>query len=95
MGVFIWARHPAAAEREGNNLNGFQLFCLENGSSQGHNLALTVLCVTGSINNGLAHSAEVPLTLQKLTMLVLRPRIQKWMRMVRELDGFFYGPEVP
>ena len=35
-------------ERRGNNLKGFKDFCTGNGSSKGHNLALTGLLVPGS-----------------------------------------------
>ena len=41
--VPLYQRHAqcrSASEREGNNLNGFKGFRTENGSSQGHNLAL-------------------------------------------------------
>jgi len=46
-----------AAEREGNNLKGFKHFCLQNGSSQGHNLALTVLFVLNSLAIGSGQEA--------------------------------------
>jgi len=42
----------AAGERGGNNLNGFEDFRTENGSSQGQNLALTGLFVPSSIDSG-------------------------------------------
>ena len=34
----------SAVEQGASDLNGFKNFLTENGSSQGHNLALTVLC---------------------------------------------------
>ena len=43
--------HPAA-EREGNNWNGFTDVYLKNGSSQGQNPALTVLFVANSLDSG-------------------------------------------
>jgi hypothetical protein len=43
---------PPAFERGGNNLNGFQEFRTENSSSQGRNLAMTVLCVPNSLEDG-------------------------------------------
>jgi len=43
----------AAAERGGNNLNAFEDFCTENGSSQGQNLASTGLFVPSSLDSGL------------------------------------------
>jgi len=39
-------------ERVANNLNGFKVFRTENGSSQGQNLAMTGLCVLGSLDSG-------------------------------------------
>ena len=42
-----------AAERQGNNLKGLEDFRLENGSSQGQNLALTFFFVTNSLDTGL------------------------------------------
>ena len=42
----------AAGKREGNSLKGFEDFPLENGSSQGQNLALTVLSVPNSLDSG-------------------------------------------
>ena len=42
----------AAAEREGNTLKSFKDVCLEHGSSQGQNLALTVLCVPNVLDSG-------------------------------------------
>ena len=42
----------AATDREGNNLKDFKDFNLENGSSQGHNLALTVLRVPSPLDSG-------------------------------------------
>ena len=44
--------HHNPTERERNNLHGFQDFGLENGSSQGQNLALTVLLVPGLLEAG-------------------------------------------
>jgi len=41
----------AAVERAGNNFNGFKPFCAKNGSSQGHNLALTGLFVPSSLDS--------------------------------------------
>jgi len=41
---------PNAADREGNNLQGVEDFCLQNGSSQVQNLALIVLCVPNSLD---------------------------------------------
>ena len=46
--VFLHQKHSncrSASELEGNNLNGFEEFRTENGQSQGHNLALTVVFV--------------------------------------------------
>jgi len=43
----------AAVELGRNNVKGFKDFHLKNGSSQVKNLALTVLCVSNSILNGL------------------------------------------
>ena len=40
------------AEREGNKLKKIKHFHLENGSSQGQNLAVTVLFVPNSLNSG-------------------------------------------
>ena len=45
----------APAERTGNNLKGFKDFHLENRSSQGQNLAVTVLCVQYSLDSGHMH----------------------------------------
>jgi len=42
----------AAAEREGNNLKYSKDVCLKNGSSQGQNLALTVVFVPISLDSG-------------------------------------------
>ena len=42
----------AAVEREGDTLNGFKDFHLENGSKQGQNLALTGFCVPCSLEIG-------------------------------------------
>ena len=39
---------PSATERRGDTLNGFKDIRTENGSNQGHDLALTVLCVPNS-----------------------------------------------
>jgi len=39
-------------EREGNNLKVFKDFRTENGSSQGQNLAVTVLHVPSSLDSG-------------------------------------------
>ena len=41
----------SATERGGNNLTGFKDFHLENGSSQGQNLALSAVCVPGSLDS--------------------------------------------
>ena len=40
---------PSVTERAGNNFEGFEDFCMKNGSSQGQNLDLTVLCVMYSL----------------------------------------------
>ena len=42
----------SAAEQEENNMTGFKDFGLQNGSSQGQNRALTVLCVPNSLESG-------------------------------------------
>jgi hypothetical protein len=45
--------HPkASAEQDGNNVKGFENFCLMNGSNQGQDLALTVLYVPYSLDSG-------------------------------------------
>jgi len=49
---FKRCRHSSAAERRANNFNGFQDVRTENGSSQGHNLALTCLFVPSSLDSG-------------------------------------------
>jgi len=41
-----------AAERKGNNVNGFKDFRTENGSSEGQNLALTDSFVPSLLDNG-------------------------------------------
>ena len=46
--------HFTAANRDGNNLKSFQDPCLDNGSSQGLYLALTVLFVPNSLDSGAA-----------------------------------------
>ena len=46
-------QNPPSAERGGNDLNGCQDFRTENGSSQGQNLALTVLYVPSSFDSGM------------------------------------------
>ena len=43
-----------APERRGDNLKGFKGFHLKNGSSQGQDLALTVLYVPCSLDSGAA-----------------------------------------
>jgi len=49
------ARGKERAERRGNTLTGFPDFRIENGSSQGQNLALTGLCVSSSRDSGRGH----------------------------------------
>jgi hypothetical protein len=39
-----------ALEQRGNNPNAFDDFCTKHGSSQGQNLAVTVLCVSNSLS---------------------------------------------
>jgi len=39
-------------ENGGHNFKGFTAFCLKNGSSQGHTLAWTVVCVPNSLDSG-------------------------------------------
>ena len=51
-GYRVWG--GAAAEREGNIFKGFKDICLEKSSSQGQNLALTVLNVPSSLDGGRA-----------------------------------------
>ena len=51
--VLPLAELAPARPREGNNLNGLKDFRLENGSSQGQNVALTVSCVPDSLDCGL------------------------------------------
>jgi hypothetical protein len=46
-----WAHFLAAAEREANNLKGFEVFCLKTGSSRDQNPALTVLFVPKSVDS--------------------------------------------
>jgi len=47
--------------REGeNNLKGFKVCCLKNGSSQGPNLAVTVVFVPNSLDSGPAGDASCP-----------------------------------
>ena len=43
----LWQRDgsPSTADRQGNSLKAYEAFCLENGSSQGQNLVVTVLSV--------------------------------------------------
>jgi len=43
-----------AADRDSNNLKVSKYICLKNGSSQGQDLALTVLCVPNSLDSGMA-----------------------------------------
>ena len=43
---------PCAAEREGDNLEGFQDSCLNNGSSQGLSVDWTVLHVPSLLDSG-------------------------------------------
>jgi len=52
-GYMLWCpdQLAAALEREQNNLKGFKDFHLKNGSSQGQNLALPVLCVPNSLDS--------------------------------------------
>jgi len=50
-----WSRahpKPLPAAQEGNTLRGFKDFCLNDGSSQGQNLAVTVLYVPNSFDIG-------------------------------------------
>jgi len=51
--LYLTRRDLPAAEREGNILKYFKDVCLENGSSQGQNLAFTVLFVPNSLKSGL------------------------------------------
>ena len=51
----VWC---AAAERQGNNLNASEYVCLKKGSGQGQNLALTVLCVSYSLDEETADAAR-------------------------------------
>ena len=41
------------------NFEGFTDICLENGSSQGQNLALTVVCVPSSLDSAPAYASQV------------------------------------
>ena len=53
--------HPQpAAEREGDSLQHFQGFCLKNGSSQGHNLAVTALLCRVSCRRGCCKCSRAP-----------------------------------
>jgi len=42
----------AATERNGNNLKGMKDFYLKNGSRQGQNLVLAILCVPNFLDSG-------------------------------------------
>ena len=48
--VFIYTYMPSAAHRKGNNLQPFKDFNQKDGSSQGQNLALTVVLVPSSLD---------------------------------------------
>ena len=53
--VSLYQKHAkcrSASEREGNTLDGFKDLRTENGSSQGHNLALTVVFVVRWFDRG-------------------------------------------
>ena len=50
-GSSVWLIDRTAGERRGNTFNGFKDFGTKHGSSQGHKLALTGLCVPSSFDS--------------------------------------------
>ena len=54
----VSARGPAV-ERRGDNSNGFQNFCTEDGSSQGHHLALTSLFGPSFLDSGTPSTVDL------------------------------------
>ena len=66
---------PACAtDREGNNFNGFKDFRTENGSSEGQNLAVTVLCVQNSLVARVVRAAPAAELLS--FFITLEPRVE-------------------
>ena len=57
QGHFRFAR--TTSEQDGNELKGFEDFCLKNGSSRSQNLALTVSFVPNSLDSGMAKEDKV------------------------------------
>jgi hypothetical protein len=96
-----WGRHgvlegasSAAAERDGTSLKGFKHFCLENGSSQGQDLALTALCVPnwlysaiyackGVCSGLLGASWRRPLSSRYGTYKTVETRLWPWLSCIR------------
>jgi len=60
-------------ERGGNILQGFRGFYLENGSSQGQKLVLTVLVVPSSLHGGFSHDPAFSAMLRKALPLRCLP----------------------
>ena len=44
-----WGLRSRSSSGKQNNFKGFKQFCLQNGSRQGHNLALTAFCVPTAV----------------------------------------------
>ena len=59
----LWGAH--AVDWEWNNSKGFQYFCLQNGSSKGQHLALTVLYVPYELDSG-HPKATIPMAVTAL-----------------------------
>ena len=47
-----WSLHLTAAERGRNKMRGFIYCCLKNSASQGHDIAMTSVCVPSSLEKG-------------------------------------------
>ena len=70
----------SGAGRRGDNLDKFHVFCTENGSKRGQNLALTGLCVPSSTHKGLTLSAAVDASTLVLGLSLLKVRTFERMR---------------
>ena len=65
--TFLPPRRMCFAERAGKKINLFEVVCLENGSRQKQNLALTFLFVPNSLDSGIPHKSGFQTTFPQMT----------------------------